>query len=172
MRGDDLHYQSRYLVDWMRGIHEGRITLPTFRPSSVWDIGKAKSLIESLFRDRPVGTLLLMPTDEERFRSRPIPGAVAATPRTGNGELILDGQQRLTALWRVFHGEPEPLFARIDDWAADSLTVIEIGSAADLRLRLVKDEDADAALLFASRCIPFAVLGIDRVTQSEGATWQ
>lgn len=171
MKGDAPHYYSRYLVDWMRRIHEGRITLPNFRPGSVWDIGKAKSLIDSLFRDRPVGALLLMPTDEERFHSRPIPGAVAA-PAAGNGELILDGQQRLSALWRAFHDEPEPLFVRINDWAADPLAVVEVGSAADLRLRLMKDEDADAALLFENRCIPFAVLGIDCVTQSEGATWE
>jgi len=171
MTEDAPHYHSRYLIDWMRGIHEGRITLPTFRPGCVWDIGKAKSLIDSLFRNRPVGTLLLMSTDEERFHSRPIPGAVAATPAAGNGELILDGQQRLSALWRAFHDEPEPLFVRINDWAADSLAVLEVGSAADLRLRFAKDEDADAALLFESRCIPFAVLGVDCVTQSEGATW-
>lgn len=171
MTDDAPHYHSRYLIDWMRSIHEGRTTLPTFRPACVWDIGKAKSLIDSLFRNRPVGTLLLMSTDEERFHSRPIPGAVAATPATGNGELILDGQQRLSALWRAFHDEPEPLFVRINDWTADSLAVLEVGSAADLRLRLVKDAHEDAAILFESRCIPFAVLGIDCVTQSEGATW-
>lgn len=172
MRRDAPHYQSRSLVNWMRGIHEGRITLPTFRPSSVWDITKTKSLIDSLFRNRPVGTLLLMPTDKERFRSRPIPGAVAATPGTGNGELILDGQQRLTALWQAFHGEPEQLFVRIDDWTADSLAVLEVGSAADFHLHLVEDEYADAVLQFESRCIPFAILGIESVTQPEDATWQ
>ena len=171
MKGDIPHYFHRGLKCWMRRIHEGQLTLPTFRPGSVWGIGQTKSLIDSLFRDRPVGTVLLMPTDEERFDSRPIPGAVAATPAAGNGELILDGQRRLSAFWRAFHDEPEPLFVRINDWTADSLAVLEVGSAADLRLRLVKDAHADAAILFESRCIPFAVLGIDRVTQSDGATW-
>ena len=171
MKGDIPHYFHRGLKCWMRRIHEGQLTLPTFRPGSVWGIGQTKSLIDSLFRDRPVGTVLLMPTDEERFDSRPIPGAVAATPSAGNGELILDGQRRLSAFWRAFHDEPEPLFVRINDWTADFLAVLEVGSAADLRLRLVKDAHADAAILFESRCIPFAVLGIDCVTQSDGATW-
>jgi len=172
MAGGALRYNRRPLVDWMRGIHDGRITLPTFQRSTVWDIGKVKSLIDSLLRDRPVGALLLMPADKERFHSRPIRGAEAEMPATGGGELVLDGQQRLTALWRAFHGAPVPLFVRIDDWDASPLTVDRVGSASDFGFRAAKDEGRNAVLQFKNRCIPFAVLGIDCVTQPHDAAWQ
>lgn len=172
MTGGALRYDHRPLVDWMRGIHDGRITLPTFQRSTVWDIGKVKSLIDSLLRDRPVGTLLLMPADEERFRSRPIRGAKAGIPPTGGGELVLDGQQRLTALWRAFHNEPEPLFVRVKAWDASPLTVDGVGSAADFGFRATDYEGKDAVLQFENRCIPFAVFGIDCVTQPDDAAWR
>lgn len=172
MAGNALRYTSRPLKEWMLGIHEGRITLPTFQRSTVWDIGKVKDLIDSLLRDRPVGTLLLMPRVGESFHSRPIRGAKAGVPAAENRELVLDGQQRLTALWRAFHREPVPLFVRIDDWDASPLTVDRVGSASDFGFRATKDEGKDAVTQFKNRCIPFAVLGIDHVTQRKDAAWQ
>lgn len=176
MAGDDLQYTSRPLMDWIRRVHEGRIALPTFQRSSVWDISKVRSLIDSLLRNRPIGTLLLMPTDESRFRWRPIQGAEAVRPATGDGELILDGQQRLTALWRAFRGDLEPLFVRVKDWNANPLEVDAVGVAADLGFhaehRLVKDEGERAVLHFQRNCVPLAVLGIDLVTQTEHALWR
>lgn len=171
MGGHDLQYKSRSLGDWMRGIHDGRIALPTFQRSSVWDLTKVKKLIESLLRDRPVGTLLLVPSDEERFRSRPIQGSETGTPVAHGGELILDGQQRLTALWRAFHDEPEPLFVRVRDWDGAPLAVETVGSMSDFGIRPDDDEARAAARQYEERCIPFGVVGIDGVTQSEDAAW-
>lgn len=171
MAGDDLQYKSRSLGDWMRGIRDGRIVLPTFQRSSVWDLTKVKKLIESLLRDRPVGTLLLVPSDETRFRSRPIQGSETGTPVADDGELILDGQQRLTALWRAFHDEPEPLFVRVRDWDDAPLTVEAVGSMSDFGLRRHDDDAKTAVRQYDERCIPFGVVGIDGVTQSEDAAW-
>lgn len=170
MIGDRLHYHSRPLANWMRGIRDGSITLPAFQRSAVWDSTRVKRLIDSLLRDRPVGTLLLIPANEDRFRSRPFRGSEVTTPVAAGGELVLDGQQRLTALWRAFHDEPEPLFLRVRGWDEFPLTVEAVGSMSDLGLG-PDDDGKAAARRYGERCIPFGIVGIDGVTQPEDAAW-
>lgn len=170
MIGDPLHYHTRSLASWMRGIRDGSITLPAFQRSAVWDSTKVKRLIDSLLRDRPVGALLLIPANEDRFRSRPFRGSEVTTPVAAGGELVLDGQQRLTALWRAFHDEPEPLFLRVRDWDEFPLTVEAVGSMSDLGLG--PDDDGEAAARrYGERCLPFGIVGIEGVTQPEDAAW-
>lgn len=171
MIGDPLHYHSRSLLDWMRGIRDGSITLPAFQRSAVWDSTEVKRLIASLLRDRPVGALLLIPANEDRFRSRPFRGSEVTTPVAAGGELVLDGQQRLTALWRAFHDEPEPLFLRVRDWDEFPLTVEAVGSMSDLGLGPVDDDGEAAARRYEERCLPFGIVGIGGVTRPEDAAW-
>lgn len=171
MVGDALQYRRRPLAEWMRRICDGRIALPSFRGGFVWDPTRARNLIEALLRDRPVGTLLSIPRNEDRFRSRPVIGSGTGTPAASAGELILDGQQRLTALWRAFHNEPEPLFIRVRGWDEVPLEVEAVRSGSDLRLRPGEDECESAVRQYEGRCIPFSVVGIDSVTQPEDATW-
>ena len=171
MIGDPLHYHARSLSDWMRGIRDGSITLPAFQRSAVWDSTKVKRLIASLLRDRPVGALLLIPANEDRFRSRPFRGSEVTTPVAAGGELVLDGQQRLTALWRAFHDEPEPLFLRVRDWDEFPLTVEAVGSMSDLGLGPVDDDGEAAARRYRERCLPFGIVGIEGVTQPEDTAW-
>lgn len=172
MPNDELEYTSRRLVDWMQRIHDGRVALPTWQRSLVWDVSKVKSLVDSLLRDRPVGTLLLMPKDESRFRSRPIRDTNSSDRSVDDGELILDGQQRLTALWRAFHDNPERLFVRVFNWEKRHLSVEKVCSAGECGLTATDDDPHIAVQEYDARCIPLAVLGIDCVTQSEDAAWQ
>ena len=171
MVGDDLPFRGRLLGDWMRRIRDGSIALPAFRCGFRWDLPRVKRLIESLLRNRPVGTLLLIPRNEDRFLSRPIPGSDAGMAAAGDGELILDGQQRLTALWMAFHDEPEPLFLRVRDWGKSPLAVETVGSRSDLGIRTADDFGAAAVRQYEERCVPFGVVGIDGVTQHEDAAW-
>lgn len=172
MPGSRLKYEGRSLCDWVCGIHSGRIALPTFQRSSVWDLGRIKSLILSLLRDRPVGTLLLIPADESRFRSRSIKGPKVGAPAPTGGELVLDGQQRLTALWRALHNEPEALFVEVRDWSATPLSAASVSTASELGLRTPGHDEDAAVRQFDRRCIPFSVLGVDGVSQPEDAVWK
>jgi len=103
------------LNDWMNDIGKGRAVLPRFQRMEIWDRNKVKELYQSIIEGVPLGSLLLLQVGSEpQFANRPIKGA----PETGQGEriqeLILDGQQRLTAIWRGLNddyeeedGEPE-----------------------------------------------------------------
>ena len=94
--------ENRLLGEWFNQIRTGRIRLPRFQRYEVWGHAQISSLLETLFRGLPAGaTLVLEVGTEEQFPSRPMSGA--PEPNTPCREHLLDGQQRLTALWKCVH---------------------------------------------------------------------
>jgi len=82
-------------------IELGHIKLPRFQRFEAWDRQRITSLFNTVVHDLPLGiTLVLEVGEQEKFISR----YLATGPETGHKvyEQLLDGQQRLTALWRVF----------------------------------------------------------------------
>lgn len=94
---------NRNLEDWFDKIRSGQLRLPRFQRNEVWERGNIVALLDSVIRDLPVGSVLIMEMgDTEAFVSRPLEGA--PIPAETCTEHLLDGQQRLTALWKAFHG--------------------------------------------------------------------
>ena len=94
--------RNRDLNNWHHKIKHGKIMLPRFQRHEAWDAGKICGLIETVIHDLPLGiTLVLEVGDEKKFFAR----SIATAPETSERveEHLLDGQQRLTALWRAFH---------------------------------------------------------------------
>lgn len=84
-------------------IVEGKIQLPDFQRGWVWDDSHIRSLLVSIARSFPIGSIMLLETGgTARFQIRPIEGVAFAPGTNPNAEkLILDGQQRLTSLTQV-----------------------------------------------------------------------
>lgn len=101
-----MEARNRKLTDWHGKILHGEIKLPRFQRFEAWDRARICSLIETVIRNLPLGiTLILEVGDKEKFVSR-----FLETSPEGDGrvhEHLLDGQQRLTALWRAFHNNYE-----------------------------------------------------------------
>ncbi len=90
------------LSDLLRSCHEGKLQLPDFQRSWVWDEDRIKSLIASISRAFPVGALMTLETSGTvNFKPRPVEGAPEATQSVVPDELLLDGQQRMTSLYQV-----------------------------------------------------------------------
>jgi hypothetical protein len=80
----------------------GRIQLPDFQRSWVWDEERIKSLIASVSRAFPVGALMsLAAGGPVNFKPRPVEGAPEEAKQTTPQSLLLDGQQRMTSLYQV-----------------------------------------------------------------------
>ncbi|BCZ87271.1 hypothetical protein TthAA37_14810 [Thermus thermophilus] len=80
----------------------GEIALPDIQRPFVWDTTRVRDLLDSMYRGYPIGTLLFWENGypgEHRFIGT---GTKQKTPRL----LIVDGQQRLTALYAVMKGVP------------------------------------------------------------------
>ena len=97
-----MQASNRILNDWYSNVRLGEIKLPRFQRFEAWDRQRIASLMQTVIHNLPLGiTLVLNVGDEEKFISRYLETA----PETGGRvhEHLLDGQQRLTAMWRVLH---------------------------------------------------------------------
>ena len=102
-----MEARNRNLKDWYGKIQRGEIKLPRFQRHEVWDRHRISSLIGTVISDLPLGiTLTLEVGEKEQFVSRFLE---TTTPKNNSRVLehLLDGQQRLTALWRAFHNNYE-----------------------------------------------------------------
>ncbi|MEU8592817.1 DUF262 domain-containing protein [Streptomyces globisporus] len=87
----------------IEAIHDGSIALPDFQRSFVWDPKRTVELLKSIISRYPAGTLLTWEQSPNvKFGSRPFEGAPGGAQQTER--LVLDGQQRLTALYQALTG--------------------------------------------------------------------
>lgn len=85
-------------------IRTGQIKLPRFQRFEAWTYGEVTGLLETVLRGLPAGaTLILEVGESELFVSRTMIGAPGPFERCT--EHLLDGQQRLTALWRSLNDD-------------------------------------------------------------------
>ena len=99
--------QDRTLGLWFHNIQQGMLKLPRFQRLEAWDRGRITSFLNTIINNLPVGvTLALEVRGSEQFESHYIASSnpEPAGPVT---ELLLDGQQRLTAFWRSMHDNYE-----------------------------------------------------------------
>ena len=90
-------YQLNHLIT---NIDTGEIALPDLQRPFVWDNSKVKDLFDSLYKGLPIGMLILWKINETNEEFKPIGLDKKTTP----SKLIIDGQQRLTALYSVITG--------------------------------------------------------------------
>lgn len=101
-----MEARNKKIEDWFSMIKQGQIVLPRFQRHEAWRPQQVVGLLENIVRDPPlpVGALLTLEVgDQELFHSRPIVGAPA--PQSKPQLHLLDGQQRMTALWRSLNGD-------------------------------------------------------------------
>lgn len=89
------------LSELMRDVTSGKAQLPEFQRSWTWDDGRIRGILASLSQGYPMGAIMRLECGNEnvKFKYRPIEGVknVAVAP----DYLILDGQQRLTSMYRT-----------------------------------------------------------------------
>jgi uncharacterized protein with ParB-like and HNH nuclease domain len=85
--------------------------IPQFQRDFVWSEGQVRLLVDSLARNYPIGSLLVLAKSSEvQLQSRSVQatliddGATQNSPDEPGQEIhyVLDGQQRLTSIARVF----------------------------------------------------------------------
>ena len=105
------------LKELLKGVYNGSIVLPDFQRSFVWGPEDVRQLLVSVFGNYFIGSMLFLDStkDSAPFAIRLIEGVEkvnnAATPAYSL-KIILDGQQRTTALFYAFYNPPIPLANR------------------------------------------------------------
>lgn len=90
----------------MWGIAQGAIRIPRFQREFVWSRNKIIELLDSMYKEYPIGTIFLWeaPPDFNHMLRTVTYLQQPPVERNKTYSLILDGQQRLTSLYAVVNG--------------------------------------------------------------------
>ncbi len=91
-------------------VESGVIQLPKFQRGYEWKKPRIARFFESLYKDYPVGNLLIWKTSPERVGLR-TKGSVSPVSSV---DVLLDGQQRVTTLFAIVKGRPPQFFEDTD----------------------------------------------------------
>ena len=107
MTGASFDSTKTPLQDLLSRAKSGSLQLPDFQRGWVWDDERIKSLLASVSVSFPIGAVMLLQTGGEhiRFKPRPLAGTHIRLRDIAPETLILDGQQRLTSLYRALKSQ-------------------------------------------------------------------
>ena len=156
------HVSLNTLINYLR---DGRFVIPDFQREFEWKPWDIRELMRSIFLDYYIGNLLLWKGKSENFAALSCE-AVYGYQGSGKPEyIVLDGQQRLTAIYYAFLAPDVPLpnrsnrffyFVHIDRFMAEEYD--EAFGYEWLTRRWAKVL-ADEQAQYASHLFPFSVIG-------------
>jgi hypothetical protein len=87
-------------------INSGAIKVPAFQRGFVWTQEQIIALLDSIYNNYPIGSVLLWETDERLDATRNVGGfLIPETKEKNQVKYILDGQQRLSTIYALFNAE-------------------------------------------------------------------
>lgn len=87
-------------------VESNEIVLPEFQREYVWRRDQAKELLKSLYKEYPIGSLLIWNTENPPE----IKNDAVDKEHFGLFKVLLDGQQRLTVLYLLTRDELPPYY--------------------------------------------------------------
>lgn len=139
------------LDDVIEGADEGRIALPDFQRDFDWTPMRVVSLLTSVARQWPIGSLLIIQAERRvkhlGWGARPLSGAPEATDDAS--VLVLDGQQRLTSLYHALLDKSDDVYyCEIGKFAEEGAGEVDDDHIHSMRrnrfARAYRDEQAEA----------------------------
>ncbi|WP_298256540.1 DUF262 domain-containing protein [uncultured Litoreibacter sp.] len=123
-----MEARSKSVEDWFAMIRGAQVTLPRFQRFEAWHSNQIEGVLENILRtpSLPVGALLVLEVgEEELFHSRPLSGA--PEPKALPQLNLLDGQQRMTALWKSLNDLYEDLliFVSLDNEDVPDVQIVK-----------------------------------------------
>lgn len=111
---------DRELGKRLTKVQNREIELPRFQRGEVWDHCRICSLMNVIIEGLPLGVALILEVgDKPKFESRTLETAPTEGERIT--EQLLDGQHRLTSVWRVLNDNYDDgsYFVEVEDFASD-----------------------------------------------------
>lgn len=143
MSRSEIDPKARKIDKLLNNMEEGNIKLPAFQRGFVWKQSQVLDLLDSIFNDYPIGTILLWDSYEKLRSTRNIGGFLM--PERDSKlpvQYVLDGQQRLTAIYALFC-QDRRLDPTFDKYKIDP-TIFDISFDLDEE-RFVANEELNAS---------------------------
>jgi len=93
-------------------LHEiagGKVVLPEIQRACVWKGPQVVKLLDSLYNEYPSGQILLWDTVDLPITKNLQGVASPPLPSVGVPKIVLDGQQRLTSLYKALGDDEDPI---------------------------------------------------------------
>ena len=99
---------SKQIISLLAYLKEGTLRVPRFQRNFVWERKKIIELLDSIFKEYPIGSFFLWETTGKYnlfYRDLPELGIFPPKPRPDEKlKFILDGQQRVCSIYAAWHG--------------------------------------------------------------------
>ncbi|MBE7383074.1 MAG: DUF262 domain-containing protein [Leptolyngbya sp. SIO1E4] len=93
------HISLNVLLNWLK---EGRFVIPDFQREFEWAPWDIRDLMRSIFLDYYIGSLLLWKGKADNFKALSCESVYGHSGSDNKQYIVLDGQQRLTAMYYAF----------------------------------------------------------------------
>jgi hypothetical protein len=102
-----INVQPRQLSQLLNDMKTGKLQVPRFQREFVWPLTKTRALLDSMYKEWPIGTFFLWHAPGgSPLLIRPLTELDIPVPQFGaEVSYILDGQQRLTSLYVTIEGK-------------------------------------------------------------------
>lgn len=100
--------ESKHLDKIISEIREGKYVIPDFQREFEWNPWDVNSLITSIFMDYYIGTLLLWKASDSNVKILSCEPIKGFSKKVSPEHIVLDGQQRLTAMYFAFFNPDIP----------------------------------------------------------------
>ena len=146
-------------------LKEGRFLVPDFQREFEWKPWDIRDLMRSILLDYYIGSLLLWKGKKENFDALSCEPLYGVTSNGGQEFIVLDGQQRLTALNYAFLAPDTPLpnrtkravyYVRVDQFMAEEY---DKAFNYDFMSRRIERLLANKEQQFASHIFPLPIIG-------------
>lgn len=106
MNPPKIDVQNSDMATLMNQMAQGNLQIPRFQREFVWSPAKTRSLLDSMYKEFPIGTFFFWQTsDKYSHLFRELADLNIPKPKSGFPvSFILDGQQRLTSLYVTLYG--------------------------------------------------------------------
>src|SRR6056297_1033211 len=90
-------------------VSSGDIRIPAFQRDFVWEPDQVAFLVDSIYKNFPIGTIVFWQTDQRLTTEKRLGAFELPEPKRDYPvNYVLDGQQRLTSLFSVFQTDLQP----------------------------------------------------------------
>lgn len=146
-------------------LKEGRFVIPDFQREFEWKPWDIQSLMRSIFLDYYIGSLLLWKGKKENFEALSCEDIYGYSGPENREYIVLDGQQRLTAIYYAFLAPDLPLpsrssrcyyFVRIDKFMNDEF---DDAFSYEWLTRRWSKLMRDRTIQFEEHILPLAIIG-------------
>ena len=164
--------KRRTIKEWLDDVRRGVVRLPRFQRDEVWTQDLVEKFLSAILKDRPLGVFLVLEvgTEEPPFETKSLKGGPDDNDECR--EHLLDGQQRLTALWRSFKDDYEGhtlyvVFTKTDD-GFKANEVLSVPRRKGRDKHIIGNPDLE----FSKGWVPLRIFAPDGAGDDLARTWR